>query len=93
MRTEEIAKLSPSHTESNQPGDKKPDNNQSENHGTDERPDRVKPEISSTGEDKPEAGKPFIKDKSGQERHSREKRLEGHSGGNQSGRGRKNGHC
>ncbi len=67
MRTEEIAKLSPSHTESNQPGDKKPDNNQSENHGTDERPDRVKPEISSTGEDKPEAGKPFIKDKSGQE--------------------------
>ncbi len=67
MRTEEIAKLSPSHTENNQPGDKKPDNNQSENPGADERPDSVKPGTSGTGEDKPEAGKPFIKDKSGQE--------------------------
>ena len=65
-KTETLGKLPPSHTESSQPGDKKPDNNsnQPDNKNTGEnQPDN--PSSGNTGDTKADAKIPFIKDKEG----------------------------
>ena len=65
-KTETLGKLPPSHTESSQPGDKKPDNNsnQPDNKNTGEnQPDN--PSGGNTGDTKADAKNPFIKDKDG----------------------------
>ena len=65
-KTETLGKLPPSHTESSQPGDKKPDNNsnQPDNKNTGENQPN-NPSGGNTGDTKADAKNPFIKDKDG----------------------------